>query len=281
MGIVGHAASMPEEVPELYQLIAVRGNDRESFLQGQLTQDIAGLHDRGALLGAWCNAKGRVFVVVRLIAMPEAIGIAIPGEMTDAVMKRLEMYRLRADVQFDIDAAWSSVAVRGSRSADDRSTAIVFDGDPPLTEVFGPRDHLAGLPGGLDAAAWQAGLVAAAVPTIAAATTERFTPHMLNLDKLGAVSFSKGCYTGQEIVARTENLGQSRRRLMRYRSTAVDVPPGTKLADGGTDVGEVVVSAGPELLAVTPWDLHARTLTLGTDRVEPLGLPYPFDEAPG
>ena len=91
-------------------------------------------------------------------------------------------------------------------------------------------------------------LIRAGVPTVESSNTEQFTPHMLNLDKLGYVSFSKGCYTGQEVVARTENLGKSKRRLMRYEADGEGIEIGDKLSDGERNVGEVVNVVGRDLL---------------------------------
>ena len=106
-------------------------------------------------------------------------------------------------------------------------------------------------------------LIRAGVPNIDDTNTEAFTPHMLNLDKLGAISFSKGCYTGQEVVARTEHLGQSKRRLMRYEADLDGIAVGDKLSEADRNVGEVVNVVGRELLAVTPVELHKQPLKIG------------------
>ena len=97
---------------------------------------------------------------------------------------------------------------------------------------------------------------------------------MLNLDKLGAINFTKGCYTGQEVVARTEHLGKSKRRLMRYEADKDGIDVGDKLSDGERQVGEVVNVVGCDLLAVAPVDLHDHTLIVGESTVVPQGLPY-------
>lgn len=92
---------------------------------------------------------------------------------------------------------------------------------------------------------------------------------MLNLDLLGAISFDKGCYTGQEVVARTQNLGSSKRRLMRYRTDAI-LESGDKLRDGDRDVGEVINVIGQDLLAMTPVDSHDKTLLANGVEVTPI-----------
>lgn len=228
---------MPEVDCELYKLIEVTGSDAVEFLQGQLTQDVTRLDESGRLLAAWCNPKGRVIVLLRLVRLENGAGLIVPATMADRLLKRLEMYRLRADVEFRVS-------------------------DADCTALLGEADSE------------PAGLVSAGIPTIDDTNSEEFTPHMLNLDRLGAISFTKGCYTGQEVVARTEHLGKSKRRMMRYEASADGIRVGDKVSDGERNVGEVVNVAGRALLAVTPVELHGRALSVGAVRIEPAGLPY-------
>ena len=228
---------MPEEGSELYKLITVKGSDTLVFLQGQLTQDVMRLKGSGRLLSAWCNAKGRVVAIIRLVACRDAIGLLVPADMADRIVERLNLYRLRSKVEF-------------GAPSDDWKDLIDADAADPVE------------------------LIRAGIATIDESNSEQFTPHMLNLDKLGAISFTKGCYTGQEVVARTEHLGKSKRRLMRYRADADGIVPGDKLSDGEREVGTVVNVVGRDLLAVTPVDLHEQTLTAGEVAVAPEGLPY-------
>jgi folate-binding Fe-S cluster repair protein YgfZ len=92
---------------------------------------------------------------------------------------------------------------------------------------------------------------------------------MLNLDKLGYISFSKGCYTGQEVVARTENLGKSKRRLIRYKADEEGIKVGDKLSDGERNVGEVVNVTGCDVLAVTPVEMHGQSLKVDDVTISP------------
>jgi folate-binding protein YgfZ len=103
--------------------------------------------------------------------------------------------------------------------------------------------------------------------------SEKFTPHMLNLDLIDAVDFDKGCYTGQEIVARTHYRGASKRRCMRFES-AEAVMPGDKVSDGNRDVGEVLNAIGTDLLAVVPVDIADDSLTVNGAALLRLPLPY-------
>ena len=228
---------MPEVDNELYRQITVSGSDTIEFLQGQFTQDLVLLKNAGQLLAAWCNPKGRVITTVRLISLGSDIGVVLPASITEAVLKRLAMYRLRAKVQFTVeDNAWEQ-AIRSE------------DADPQA-------------------------LILAGVPTIDETNSEKYTPHMLNLDKLSAISFSKGCYTGQEVVARTENLGKSKRRLMRYLADEDGIIVGDKISQDERSVGEVVNVFGRDFLAVTPVELHKFNLTVNKQAATPQGLPY-------
>jgi len=103
--------------------------------------------------------------------------------------------------------------------------------------------------------------------------SEKFTPHMLNLDLINAVDFDKGCYTGQEIVARTHYRGASKRRCMRFESVE-PVLPGDKVSDGDRDVGEVLNAIGNDLLAVVPVDIADNGLTVNGTALRHLPLPY-------
>ncbi|MGI9232628.1 MAG: YgfZ/GcvT domain-containing protein, partial [Woeseiaceae bacterium] len=102
---------------------------------------------------------------------------------------------------------------------------------------------------------------------------EQFTPHMLNLDLLGAISLDKGCYTGQEIVARTHYKGATKRRTMRFESDK-PVAEGDKVSDGNRDIGEVLNVAGTDLLAVVPVDKADGTLTVNGVKLTHVPLPY-------
>ncbi|HEX2138084.1 MAG TPA: hypothetical protein VHG33_00070 [Woeseiaceae bacterium] len=279
----------------MFQLIELKGDDAASFLQGQLTQDVQKLPDAGALLGAWCNPKGRVICVTRMLALDGSFGLVLPSELVDTVLKRLLMYRLRSRVDITAAPDWQSTAVatetdlealrtrellpKGARGACRRAhgiTAIEVGSPERCIELHGRRTAINGLELAmpLPDANWRKALVDAGIPTIDAATSERYTPHMLNLDLLGAVSFDKGCYTGQEIVARTQHRGQTKRRLCHYRLEEGEPAVGDRLTHEGREVGEVVNTAGADFLAVAPVELHERNLEVNGQRASPVPLPY-------
>lgn len=278
----------------MFRVVQVRGEDAASFLQGQLTQDVQKLGDAGALLSAWCNPKGRVIAVPRLLTLNGGFGLVLPADLAEPVMQRLLMYRLRAKVAIALAEEWRSTAVaagpdldalaaRGllpprtrnaSRSAG-ALTAFELGTPARCVELYGPRPEIAALEltSMLSDAEWQRALVDAGIPTVTAATTEQYTPHMLNLDLLGAISFTKGCYTGQEIVARTEHRGHTKRRLRHYRLEAGTANLGDRLLHDTREVGEVLNTAGPHLLAVTALDVRG-PLTVNGRPALPVPLPY-------
>lgn len=102
---------------------------------------------------------------------------------------------------------------------------------------------------------------------------EQFTPHMLNLDLIDAISWDKGCYTGQEVVARTHYKGATKRRTLRFRSEK-PVAEGDKVSDGEREIGEVLNVAGNDLLAVVPVDKADAPLDVNGVRLTHHALPY-------
>ena len=223
-----------------HDCLLVAGDDATAFLQAQLTQDLDRVRAGGGgpCLAAWCNPKGRAIVLFRLRRLGKTWRLALPDTMSAAVKQRLESFRFRARFSIDTEAA----------TADD------------LDIVGGPSE-----------AEWRSRLVADGIPMLEAEQAERFTPHMLNLDLIGAVSFDKGCYPGQEVVARTHYRGTTKRRMKRFFSTA-SIRPGDKLKANGRDAGEVVNVAGGEFLAVVP--LNTEHFSITGETVAVLPLPY-------
>jgi tRNA-modifying protein YgfZ len=286
----------------LFDIIKVSGSDARPFLQGQLTQDVTRLANAldgvPSLPAAWCNAKGRVIAVVRMLASDDdGIALVVPAVLAEHLVKRLVMYRLRANVDFAIAGdEWNALAVtaeddlaaaaafglmpRGAGNAARAGGLIAVDiaAEPRCIEVYGTtaayRQSRLAFSRPLPDVEWRLALIHAGIPLIETATSEKYTPHMLNLDRLGAVSFRKGCYTGQEVVARTEHLGSSKRRLVHFRTEGAHAAVGEKLRYGDRDVGEVVNAVGEELLAVVPVELHGQALEVRGVAAAPVALPY-------
>ncbi len=283
---------MPDE---MYKLICVTGSDAGEFLQGQLTQDMERVAQTGSLPAAWCSPKGRVISLLRILMIDGGYGLVVPALMAESVCDRLTVYRFRADVSLDVDNSdWTCLIINQDadleildkldlRPAQEMNACRIGHGliavnvgiEEACIELMGytPDLEQAEISKPAQADDLRATKIRAGIPEITERYSEKFTPHMLNLDLLGAISFEKGCYTGQEVVARTQNLGVSKRRLMRYRSDAT-LAIGDSLSDGERNVGEVVNVVGNDLLAVTPVDVHDRTLLANGVEVTPITMPY-------
>ena len=172
--------------------------------------------------------------------------------------------------------------------------AVWFDYAPGRRVLAAPDATIAAMAAAPDAAAarrveqaWWSADIADGLPQVFAGSSGAFVPQMLNLDLLDGISFAKGCYTGQEIVARTQNLGRIKRRTARFRvPTGPQLPPLAGLALDGEKVAEVVMSAprgdAAEMLAVTSLEAWGRTLLADDGReAVPLALPYPVASAVG
>ncbi len=221
-----------------YSVITARGADAHDFLQGQLSNDLELLSKEEALLSAWCNPKGRVICLMRVTRIDGGYALLVPSDLADELVRRLLTFRFRAKVEFETQAA---------------------NGMQPGLNDSAENQLLANLRAG--------------IPEIRQAQSEKFTPHMLNLDLLGAISFDKGCYTGQEVVARTHYRGATKRRTLHFQS-AEPVAAGDKVTDGDRDIGEVLNAIGTDLLAVIPTDKADEALTVNGVPLSHIALPY-------
>lgn len=197
-----------------YSSILVSGADAFDFLQAQLSNDLRLLEDRPQLLAAWCNPKGRVICIMRVSRGDSGYKLVLPAALAEPVLKRLTMFRFRSNVDFEsAPATAEDLGIAGS------------------TED------------------WLLDKLRAGQPEIWLAQSEEFTPHMLNLDLLGAISFDKGCYPGQEIVARMHYLGDLKRRLYYgHGNQNQTLVAGDQVVDArqGKPVGNVVNAAANE-----------------------------------
>jgi len=279
-------------------VIRISGDDRTDFLQGQLTQDLHELAVDRTQLWGWNNPKGRLLAVGQALDTGTATLLVLPRELLDSTVQRLQMFVLRAQVEIEATGCQvaglltgrEAVTVQGldlgtaaEASATDGERCIARAiGDPARAVLVAPADALAADDGTRAITAWELADVRAGLPIIHPATAEAFVPQMVNLDLLGGISFTKGCYVGQEVVARTQNLGRIKRRMFRYASPA-PAEPGNDLVDAdGATTGKVVRCApaeeGYELLAVVQLAALTGPLFVGDATLAPLALPYTVPE---
>lgn len=280
-------------------LVRVSGRDARAFLHAQTTQAIDDLPADATRPAAWLNPQGRVRALFDVLADGDDFWLILPTDGRQTLIRDLGRYVLHADVALAIDADHAVHSLLGA--SDDwlggqglrlpahavaRADGAVFVRIAPgLIEVIARRDAKPPALVGLDAAGPDAAARAAIAEgraEITAAQSERYVAQMLDLDVLGAVSFTKGCYPGQEIVARIANRGAVKRRLRRFATAAGERPaPGDGIVDAaGATAGEVNRAAaaadeGFELLGVVDLDAAARPLALAADgrELRPRRLP--------
>ena len=236
-------------------LIAVSGADARAFLHAQLTIDLENLAANRAAYGGWCSAKGRLLASVLVVPHGAGFLLQLSRDLAAAVVKRLAMYVLRSKVklenasdQWSQYGVWSADVPRAPMEVESSEgrVAVRLDPDRLLLIVREP------LPVNDAADEWALADIRAGRPRITQATQDQFVPQMVNLELLSAVDFAKGCYPGQEIVARTQYRGELKRRMYRVRSEG-SLRPGQELFSDdhpGQPCGTVVNAAGGEALAV-------------------------------
>jgi folate-binding protein YgfZ len=223
------AALIP--LPQI-SVLKVAGPDATGFLQAQLSRRVDSLSPSSSALAGWHDARGRVRVVFRVLPSDGGYLLLMPNELVDQILPALKMFVLRADVHVELTSLVCGGLLAGDRDAPTQAwlpkelNALATSGDvtaiciaPGCWHVVGTGEHSKEQPMS-DSAAVVAAEIRAGLPQVDQRTTLRYVPHMLNLDKLGALDFSKGCYPGQEIIARTEHLGSVKRRARAFMVNA-------------------------------------------------------------
>ncbi len=292
-------------------LIRASGSDAAEFLHNLVTNDIKGIDERSARLAGLCTAKGRLLALFVVWREGEDFLLMLPRDILPAILKKLSMYVLRSKVKLSdasgelaligVAAADAIPPIAGITLADlprrgvaaiSGGRAIRLDGNRWLLAVTPDqaRDSwqewiASARPVGL--AAWNWLEIAQGQPRVLAATQEAFVPQMLNMElpAVAGVSFTKGCYPGQEIVARTQYLGKVKRRTFRARMAAAALP-GTHVysAETGDQHCGAIVSIGPSpagghecLVCVQIGARESGEVRVGSpggERLEFLPLPY-------
>jgi hypothetical protein len=238
------------------RVLAVGGADAEAFLQGQLSCDVKGLAPGTCRYGSFNSPKGRMlanFVIWRSPAGSDRFEMLLPEDVAEPVAKRLRMYVLRSKVVLtDVSADTRRFGIGGPAAP--AALVAAFGASPSAHETLhareatvlglpGPRFVVLAAPGEAEAVqarfaghatatdfdVWQWLTIRAGVPIITAATQDAFVAQVANWDVLGGVDFKKGCYTGQEIIARTHYLGRLKERTFLFHADVPDVAPGDRI----------------------------------------------------
>ena len=304
-----------------FGLVSVHGADAAEFLHGQFTNDVLSVDESRSQLTGYCNPKGRLLAIMRLFRRGDSLYLCLPETLIDSLIGRLRMFVLRADITIDkASDSFVHLGVSGKNIeetlatlvpalphavgavAQDRDTVVIkVPGVHPSFELFAGVDkarhlwdalNVRGAPVG--SGAWRLMDILSGIPFVYPQTREAFVPQMVNLQLVDGVNFRKGCYPGQEIVARMQYLGKLKRRMYQARvDTEQPIHPGDSVyadTDGAQAVGEIVSAArhpdgGHAVLAVLQiadaQRADARLFLGGADgpAVTLADLPYPIPVA--
>lgn len=255
-----------------YGLISAAGEDTVTFLQGQLTNDVSLVDPTHCQLSSYCNPKGRMLANFRIFNRNDTLYLTMPAELVATIGSRIGMYIMRSKVNLhDASDTLIGIGVHGNKAQDllsaiagklpdavdtvthqDDYTLLRIAGPEARYEIYGTLEAMKTLwqelkPGTkqVGADAWELLNIRAGIPTVVAATSEAFIPQMTNMELVNGVSFKKGCYTGQEIVARMHYLGKLKKRMYRIKVNCEKQPmPGDHLfaeqSKGGSNTGSIV-----------------------------------------
>jgi len=234
-------------------LLEIEGEDALNFLQGQVTNDIKLLNGNNAQYTAYCTPKGRMLALFLAFSHYGHVHLQMPKELLEAIAKRLKMYVMRSKVTIkDTSETIVRLGLNGPKATAlltslftmvptqdyelvslENGAIIKLPGAQPRYQIFTSLENapsvwtaLTKIATPVGAESWEWLEIQAGIPTVTSRTQEEFVPQMLNLDALNAINYKKGCYTGQEIVARTHYLGKVKRR--------------TQLAHINTDVAPII-----------------------------------------
>lgn len=298
-------------------LIGFSGEEAQTFLHGQVTNDLRNLAPERAVFAGYCSAKGRMLANFLVFRRGGDILLMLPEATRESVQKRLSMFILRSKVKArDAGAEWVRLGLSGAGAGEllaetlglkpGHNLMAVAHGDDAFAvrlgdarfDLFVAPDRAESAWAALSAKArpvgspaWDWLMVAGGIPAILPETQDQFVPQMANMVELGGVSFQKGCYPGQEIVARSQYLGKQKRRMY-LAHVAAEAKPGEAVysTDLSGQVTGMVVNAAPapeggsDLIAVMQISSYeSGDVRLGAADGPALGfrpLPYPLAEAP-
>ncbi len=289
-------------------LLSVSGADAQTFLQGQLSNDLNAVSATQAQLTSYSSPKGRAITTLQLIQHQDTYYLVLAADLVESVLKRLRMFVMRSQVTLQ-EAGNSLVHFgyadpRGEQRLRDiigtiptqPMAVVAYDNlsivrrpaSVPRFEIFGDSaaarklwEKLDVHATGVGRGAWDYFEIEAGIPQVTAASSEAWVPQMMNLHLIDAISFSKGCFPGQEVVARLKYLGKNKRQLYRIAIDSFEPPAvGARIDDSnGQEAGQILnaclnPTGKAEALAVMRTTALEAELTLDGQTVQRLELPY-------
>lgn len=291
-------------------LLELEGADTVTFLQGQVTNDVKKLNGSNSHYSGYCTPKGRLLALFLAFAHNDHVHLQFDRRLLEPIAKRLRMYVLRSKVTIkDVSDTIQRFGLAGPDAAallqqhfaqipqsahelvslENGAIIRLPDAGTPRYEIFVPAENAVELWSNLATTAkavgkpvWDWLEIQAGIPEIVPATQEAFVPQMVNLDALEGINFKKGCYTGQEIVARTHYLGKVKRRTQLAHINSTEQPAaGAGLVNAeGAEAGQIVRSAaspngGFDVLAeIRLESLEAGDVFWNQNKLEIGSLPY-------
>lgn len=230
-----------------FELICITGTDRERFVQGLITADITRLTETQASLAALCDTKGRVIANFIVFKTLDAIYFILPQHMATLTQKVLKKYALFSKVSVNNDTATWHFIGNHTHATEKPLFALTINDDSfqiqyPNRSLTLCKTKPDNTQGQINQNEWQLADINAGIATIQPKTSGLFTPQMINLDRLNGISFNKGCYLGQEIIARTQHLGKLKRHLKHIEfKTDTRIQCGTPImTDDNTTAGQLL-----------------------------------------
>jgi hypothetical protein len=235
----------------------VTGPDAAAFLHAQLSSDVAAIADGDAGFACHCSPRGQVYGLLLVCRRNPGFLVAGAAALLPGILQRLRLFVLRARVEL---VPADDLAVFGLDRAADAAGEAWTTVAGPAYAIAAPDNGPGNGPAGASAPqpqAWKAGELEHGIAWLGPATSERFIPQMLGFDRLGAVSFAKGCYPGQEVIARARYLGKVKRQPRRLLLD--DAAASARLAAGGLEEGDNLrLTAGADRLEATLIDYALR-----------------------
>lgn len=248
-------------------LISIEGEDATEFLQGQFSNDIKLLDNNNSQINSYNSPKGRMFASFRLFKKDDCYFMLLPKELIEPIIKRLRMFVMRSKVVLDdLSDSWSCIGLSGPDASsidmfpeavnatahNDVLSIIHIPGIASRLLIVGPTENVENFKNNLsdqftaaESSHWKRLDIHAGIPNIYSSTQESFVPQMVNLQLVDGVSFTKGCYPGQEVVARMHYLGKLKKRMYRIIVDSNETPaPGDNLYLSGSEntqsIGQIV-----------------------------------------
>ncbi len=274
------------EEPE-YRMISVTGADSESFLQGQFTQDIPHIAENKAFWTASCNYQGRVASTALIFRIPNGFSLLVRASIAADEITRLKKYVLRSKVQLAVEdkpirfmgSSKSTVSCPALPAGkldvyqDDSATVIRLSKEKSCFIVLGDIPHVFKDMEKKTGVLKQA-LMLEGIALIDKKESLQWMPQALNLDIIEAVSFKKGCYTGQEVIARAQHVGNKKRRMYLASSDLKNLAEGEEIFSGSNSVGIVIQVYGDKFLYVIQTEYIGADLSMQGQGITKLNLPY-------